>query len=148
MLRHRCLLVIALALLMYTTGIAAGDPDSVNIINALPDLFVLHCSSKEDDFGQTAVYPKTAYYWKINPNIFGRTSYSCEFLWGTKRQEFPVWQGSYYDERPKCCLRGPCAYKVSPEGIYISLYSETDDQSLAESWALYRTWQPNPLPSN
>lgn len=150
MLRHR-LRGIAVALLMYTTAIAAdtgGNPSgsSVNIINDLKDSFVLHCSSKDNDFGQTAVYPKTSYYWKFDPNIFGRTAYNCEFLWANKRQEFPVWEGSYYDDRPRCCTRGPCSYKVAPDGIYITSYSETDDETLAEAWDLYKKWLPNPIP--
>ncbi|KAG0573085.1 hypothetical protein KC19_VG147600 [Ceratodon purpureus] len=124
-----------------------GNPSgsSVNIINGLNDTFVLHCSSKDNDFGQVAVFPKTNYYWKFDPNIFGRTVYNCEFLWGKKKQEFPVWQGSDYDERPTCCARGPCTYRINSDGIYSAVSSDTDDNSVAEEWTFYKSWLPNPV---
>lgn len=154
MLRHHRFLhlpAILAALLLTTTSAAAdsGNPSgsSVNVINALNDSCVLHCSSKDTDFGQVAVFPKSNYYWKFDPNIFGRTVYTCEFLWGNMRQEFPVWEGSYYEDRPKCCSRGPCAYKLSMDGIYYGLTTDTDDNGTAESWEFYKPWVPNPIPS-
>lgn len=150
---HLLATTAATALLLVTTAKAAdngGNPagSSVNIINSLNDICVLHCSSKDNDFGQVAGSSNGSYYWKFDPNIFGRTVYNCEFLWGSKKQDFPVWQGSYYDERPKCCARGPCAYKLTPDGIYNGLITDTDDNGTAESWEFYKPWVPNPIPSD
>ena len=140
---------LILTTVMSVASDTGGNPysSSVTIINDLNDSCLLHCSSEDDDFGQVTVSSKTNYYWKFHPNIFGRTVYNCEFLWGKKRQDFPVWQGSDYDERPTCCTRGPCTYKISSDGIYNAIASDSDDNTVAEEWTFYKAWSPNPAPT-
>jgi hypothetical protein len=127
----------------------ANTGASVNILNYLNESVVIHCQSKESDLYQKAVGPGLNYYWQFHPNVFGRTVYNCEFLWRTKRQDFDVWKGSYYDDRPPCSTKGACSYKIAPNGFYYALESEGDQPpgtnlGIAESWEFYKPWLPNP----
>lgn len=112
---------------------------SVNIMNALNDTMLVHCQSKDSDLGARPVEPGTNYYWDFHPNIFGVTLYNCEFYWKDKMQNFQVWKGSYYDNRPLCSVRGPCTYKVRQDGFYYAV-DNGGDATNAISWAFYRPW--------
>ena len=148
------LLWLPMAAAMVTATLATvsmatdADPSgaSVNIINGLNDTMVCHCWSGDDDFGQEAIFSRSNYYWKFDPNIGGNTRFTCTFLWKDKRQEFPVWEGSRYSDRLGCCSRGPCVYKVSYDGIWNANFGAADGSSLAEEWVLYKPWVPNPAP--
>lgn len=117
---------------------------SVNLINALNDSVVVHCWSRESDMGSVTLYPGVNYYWSFHPNIFGRTVFKCNFLWRQDVQEFAVWKGSYHPDRPPCCAKGPCSYRICPEGFYNALMVDTEDYGPAESWEFCEPWMPNP----
>ncbi|KAG0555567.1 hypothetical protein M758_12G182100 [Ceratodon purpureus] len=122
---------------------AAHNPTagSVNLINAINDSVVVHCWSRESDLGQSNVFPGMNYYWSFHPNLFGRTVFKCNFLWMQVEQEFAVWQGTYHPNRPPCCDRGPCSYKICPDGFYNAFIVDTD-YGVAESWEFYVGWLP------
>lgn len=118
---------------------------SVDLINALNESVVVHCWSRESDLGSVALQGGSNYYWSFHPNIFGRTVFRCAFLWKTQKQEFAVWKGSAHADRLPCCSKGPCSYKICPNGFYNALMVDTDDYGPAESWEYFESWLPNPV---
>lgn len=116
---------------------------SVDILNAMDEPVVMHCWSRETDFGAMSFPGGSNYYWAFHPNIFGRTLFTCSFLWREWKQEFAVWKGSHHADRPVCCNRGQCSYKVCADGIWTALIVETEDDGDAEAWVLMEPWLEN-----
>lgn len=134
-------MVVTLILTMTTTQGSIANPSGayVDIINSVNDSVLVHCQSKDSDIGARPVDTGTDYSFQFHPNIFGMTLYWCEFFWKTKTQNFQVWKGSYYDDRPPCSVKGPCNYKIATDGFYYALDAENQD---ATSWEFYKQWLP------
>lgn len=97
-------------------------PESVvNITNSLPSgpPLVIHCASKDDDFGFHTLKRQETFSFTFKRNIFGRTLYFCHFWWGSKNVFIDVFKG--YSCRNKASqVISECDYSAREDGIYLS----------------------------
>jgi hypothetical protein len=92
---------------------------SVSITNALFEPLEVHCHSADDDLGVHILsYYLQKYQFDFNPNIFGRTLFTCDFSAASKQDTSQiVWQGYSYRDPPYHCWN--CNWYVLSQGFYV-----------------------------
>ncbi|KAL6517351.1 hypothetical protein OROMI_033052 [Orobanche minor] len=69
---------------------------TIRIYSSLPTnspQLILHCFSKDDDFGNHTLSHGSVFGWHFRVNMFGTTKYRCDFWWGKKAKRIAVFYG-------------------------------------------------------
>ncbi len=119
-------LIIVALMVVYMEEPVNGKA-SVSITNALFEPLEVHCHSADDDLGVHILsYYLQKYQFDFNPNIFGRTLFTCDFSAASKLDTSQiVWQGYSYHDPPYHCWN--CNWYVLSQGFYV-------DGKLIQKW--------------
>jgi hypothetical protein len=111
-------LIIVALMVVYMEEPVSGKA-SVSITNALFEPLEVHCHSADDDLGVHILsYYLQKYQFDFNPNIFGRTLFTCDFSAASKQDTSQiVWQGYSYRDPPYHCWN--CNWYVLSQGFYV-----------------------------
>lgn len=93
----------------------------VHVINGLPDSLIIHCASKDDDFGFKRLNVQENFHWYFHRNIWLTTMYFCHFWWSSKSVSFEVFNYTISEDCRFDQLnidRNRCVWLVQKDGFY------------------------------
>lgn len=134
-IRKELFTLLTMANILMTTKVASEA--LVDIINYAGEPIFVHCKSHNSDLGRVMIDPNDDFLFKFNSNIFGTTLFWCTFELESEKQDFPVWKGTNYSDRPPCSVQQICLYKVALDGIYWATSTNSKGPSF---WTFYKKW--------
>ncbi|PIN26862.1 hypothetical protein CDL12_00355 [Handroanthus impetiginosus] len=107
----------------FSSKIDPGEIFSVHVVNNLPSNtspLSIHCSSKNDDLGNHALYVNDDFHWHFGMNFWFTTLFFCRFQWEGKNVAFDVFNARLaksYCESDQ--VESICLWSVKQDGFYI-----------------------------
>ncbi|KAM7488392.1 hypothetical protein LguiB_025876 [Lonicera macranthoides] len=108
--------------------IHTSDKVQVDVMNGLPPNsppLIVHCKSKDDDFGNHTLARWGYFYWRFRPAFIASTLYWCNWYWGSKHAKFNVYDHDDGFAENQCMIKGEgrkksnvCHWQARADGFY------------------------------
>lgn len=147
------------------TGPAQGGPDpsgdskisihftdkvTLDVMNGLPansPPLIVHCKSKDNDFGNHTLNRWEYFYWRFYPGFIRSTLYWCHWYWGSKVAKFDVYDNKGGKGEGQCRVGYPdkeethvCHWQAREDGFYWTKYLGIGQQQNNPGWEKRYDW--------